>query len=100
MRNHVQVPVEKQDLNIRLSEKECDALHSTEEQQCILLRQRVNRSLMVNVAVVYQHLMAKVHLIISCMEDGLRESLLWRLTEDSHWGWGLHRKEHTITVLG
>lgn len=56
---------------------------------------------MVNVAVVYQHLMAKVHLIISCMEDGLRESLLWRLTEDSHWGWGLHRKEHTtITVLG
>lgn len=30
------------------------------------------------VAVVYQDLMAKVHLIISCTEDGVRESLLWR----------------------
>lgn len=33
---------------------------------------------MVNVAVVYQDLMAKVNLIISCIEDGVWESLLWR----------------------
>lgn len=33
MRNHVQVPVVKQDLNTQLSGKESDALHSTEEQQ-------------------------------------------------------------------
>lgn len=41
-------------------------------------RSNKNRSLMVNVAVVYQDLMAKVNLIISCIEDGVWESLLWR----------------------
>lgn len=28
-------------------------------------------------AVVYRDLVAKMHLIISCIEDGVRESLLW-----------------------
>lgn len=54
---------------------------------------------MVNVAVVYQNLMAKVHLIISCIEGGVWDSLSggMRFREDSHWGCALHREGRRST---